>query len=83
MVFQESLDSVFAPAVKLLSGSVGGLKGIEGPTLFKSNTEEKWYLFVDEFGGRGYIPLETVDLDSGNWTVSSNYKLPASPAMER
>lgn len=79
MVFQESLDSVFAPAVKLLSGSVGGLKGIEGPTLFKSNTEKKWYLFVDEFGGRGYIPLETEDLDSGKWTVSSNYELPASP----
>ncbi|MEK3761970.1 glycoside hydrolase [Paenibacillus sp. FSL P4-0338] len=79
MVFQESLDSVFAPAVKLLSGSVGGLKGIEGPTLFKSNTEQKWYLFVDEFGGRGYIPLETEDLDSGKWTVSSDYELPASP----
>lgn len=53
MVFQESLDSIFAPAVKRLSDSVGGVKGIEGPTLFKSNTEEKWYLFVDEFGEEG------------------------------
>ncbi|WP_340021148.1 glycoside hydrolase [Paenibacillus sp. FSL K6-1096] len=79
MVFQESLDSIFAPAVKRLSDSVGGVKGIEGPTLFKSNTEEKWYLFVDEFGGRGYIPLETDDLDSGEWRVAADYSLPASP----
>lgn len=51
----------------------------EGPTVFKSNTEEKWYLFIDEFGGRGYIPFETTDLDSGKWTLSENFELPASP----
>ncbi|WP_238650927.1 glycoside hydrolase [Paenibacillus piscarius] len=79
MVFQESLDSIFTSAVKRLSDGVGGVKGIEGPTLFKSNTEEKWYLFVDEFGGRGYIPLETEDLDSGEWRVAADYSLPASP----
>ncbi|WFE27721.1 family 43 glycosylhydrolase [Solwaraspora sp. WMMD791] len=51
----------------------------EGPTIFKSNTEEKWYLFIDEFGGRGYIPFETTDLASGVWTPSSDYALPTSP----
>lgn len=51
----------------------------EGPTIFKSNTEQKWYLFIDEFGGRGYIPFETTDLASGMWTPSSGYDLPASP----
>lgn len=51
----------------------------EGPTVFKSNTEEKWYLFVDEYGGRGYLPFETTDLDSGRWTPSTDYQLPASP----
>ncbi|WP_425580064.1 family 43 glycosylhydrolase [Streptomyces coeruleoprunus] len=51
----------------------------EGPTVFKSNTEEKWYLFIDEFGGRGYIPFETTDLASGTWTMSRNFSLPASP----
>jgi hypothetical protein len=51
----------------------------EGPLIFKSNTEEKWYLFIDEFGGRGYIPFETTDLNSGQWTLSSNYKLPSRP----
>ena len=51
----------------------------EGPTIFESNTEEKWYLFVDEWSGRGYVPFETTDLDSGEWSVSSDYNLPESP----
>lgn len=79
MVFQESLNSVFDSERVLIKEGVGDIKGVEGPTVFKSNTEEKWYLFVDEFGGRGYIPLETRNLDSGKWTVSADYDLPASP----
>ncbi|GHF88353.1 family 43 glycosylhydrolase [Streptomyces griseosporeus] len=57
----------------------GALDRGEGPTVFRSNTEEKWYLFIDEYGGRGYVPFETTDLDSGKWTPSVNYQLPASP----
>ncbi|WP_326554515.1 family 43 glycosylhydrolase [Micromonospora sp. NBC_01813] len=57
----------------------GAMSQGEGPTIFKSNTEEKWYLFIDEFGGRGYIPFETTDLTSGAWTPSADYDLPSSP----
>lgn len=57
----------------------GSIDRGEGPTVFKSNTEDKWYLFIDEYGGRGYVPFETTDLDSGKWTMSTNYQLPASP----
>ncbi|MEV0176496.1 family 43 glycosylhydrolase [Streptomyces sp. NPDC050803] len=57
----------------------GAMDRGEGPTVFKSNTEEKWYLFIDEYGGRGYLPFETTDLDSGQWTPSTDYQLPASP----
>ncbi|WP_439379244.1 family 43 glycosylhydrolase [Amycolatopsis lexingtonensis] len=56
-----------------------GLSAGEGPTGFKSNTENKWYLFIDEFGGRGYVPFETTDLASGKWTMSAGAHLPASP----
>lgn len=55
------------------------MSAAEGPLVFKSNTEEKWYAFLDEFGGRGYLPFETTDLDSGNWTPSTGYDLPAKP----
>ncbi|MFJ4563346.1 family 43 glycosylhydrolase [Streptomyces caelestis] len=57
----------------------GAMDRGEGPTVFKSNTEKKWYLFIDEYGGRGYIPFETTDLASGKWTPSTDYQLPASP----
>lgn len=56
-----------------------GINQGEGPTVFKSNTEDKWYVFVDEFGGRGYVPFETTDLDSGQFTMSTNYQLPGRP----
>ncbi|MCX3062951.1 family 43 glycosylhydrolase [Streptomyces beihaiensis] len=57
----------------------GAMDRGEGPTVFKSNTGNKWYLFIDEYGERGYVPFETTDLDSGEWTPSSDYQLPASP----
>ena len=47
----------------------------EGPAVFKSNTEEKWYMFIDEFGGRNYVPFETTDLESGKWPPSTSYQL--------
>jgi len=56
-----------------------GIARGEGPTIFKSNTENKWYLFIDEYGARGYIPFETTDLDSGRWTISPSYDLPLRP----
>ncbi|MGP3957707.1 family 43 glycosylhydrolase [Nonomuraea sp. 3N208] len=57
----------------------GAMSQGEGPTIFKSNDQEKWYLFIDEFGGRGYIPFESTNLASGTWTPSANYSLPARP----
>jgi hypothetical protein len=56
-----------------------GVSQGEGPTIFKSNTENRWYLFIDEFGGRGYVPFETTDLDPGKFTMSTGYDLPTHP----
>ncbi|MEU4447164.1 immunoglobulin-like domain-containing protein [Actinosynnema sp. NPDC050801] len=57
----------------------GSVNQGEGPTVFKSNTEDRWYLFIDEFGGRGYVPFETTDLSSGRWTLATGYQLPSRP----
>jgi len=73
-----SLTSTSYDFVSECIGS-GAIERGEGPTVFKSNTEKKWYLFVDEYGLRGYVPFETTDLDSGQWTPSTDYQLPASP----
>nr|WP_255570303.1 glycoside hydrolase family 43 protein [Cohnella sp. CFH 77786] len=79
MVFQEVGSSAFDPGFGMVQEGVGGIRGVEGPTVFKSNTEEKWYLFVDSYGGRGYVPFETADLATGQWTLSAGYALPRSP----
>jgi beta-xylosidase len=64
-------------------GKKAGTQNVEGPTAFKSNpgdvNGDHFYLFVDEFTGRGYIPLQTEDIASPNWTVPATYKLPPSP----
>ncbi|WZH49475.1 putative xylanase 18 [Fusarium acuminatum] len=64
-------------------GTKAGLDVVEGPSIFKSNAGDvhgqKFYLFVDEFAGRGYIPLETTDIANPDWKVSENYSLPTSP----
>ncbi|HKS99723.1 MAG TPA: family 43 glycosylhydrolase [Rugosimonospora sp.] len=57
----------------------GAMSQGEGPLVFKDNLEEKWHLFIDEYGGRGYIPFESASLDSGVWTASTNYSLPGRP----
>ena len=76
------LDTSWDPVATCIGRATGtspGLSRGEGPAVFKSNTEEKWYLFIDEFGGRGYVPFETTDLSSGRWTMSAGYDLPSSP----
>ncbi|KAH7305105.1 beta-xylosidase/Xylanase [Rhexocercosporidium sp. MPI-PUGE-AT-0058] len=64
-------------------GAKAGTSAVEGPTSFKSNPNDvhgqKYYLFLDEYTSRGYIPLETTDIAAPNWKVSSSYSLPASP----
>jgi hypothetical protein len=87
-IIEESSDSLRATLqswtqITSCIGKKAGTSSVEGPTIFKSNPNdvhgEKFYLFVDEYTGRGYIPLETEDIANPNWKVSASYKLPASP----
>ena len=87
-IIEESSSSLTAElgSWKQVAACIGrdaGTKAVEGPTSFKSNpgdaTGDKYYLFVDEYGGRGYIPLETADIANPSWKVSSSYNLPKSP----
>ncbi|WNI18039.1 glycoside hydrolase family 43 protein [Actinacidiphila sp. ITFR-21] len=85
-VFEEKATDLLAPSWKPVAECIGkaaqggpGIVDGEGPTVFKSNTAHTWYAFIDEFTDRGYVPFETTDLGSGQWTMSSDYELPASP----
>ncbi|WP_221586191.1 immunoglobulin-like domain-containing protein [Microbacterium sp. G2-8] len=87
-IIQESSTSLRAldDAWEMQASCIGrdaGTSAVEGPTIFKANPDdvngEKFYLFVDEYGGRSYIPLETDDLDAPDWQVSAEYDLPGAP----
>jgi hypothetical protein len=74
------------PAWRIVASCIGraaGTSAVEGPTAFKANPGDTsgsaYYLFVDEYGGRGYIPLGTDNLDTPAWKVPASYSLPASP----
>ncbi|WP_460705196.1 alpha-L-arabinofuranosidase C-terminal domain-containing protein [Myceligenerans halotolerans] len=60
----------------------GEFTGGEGPTMFPSLTDERWFLLQDQpsyHGGEGYMLFETDDLSSGEWTANLDAELPASP----
>ncbi|WP_335987652.1 family 43 glycosylhydrolase [Glycomyces sp. MUSA5-2] len=88
-IIQESSTSLRAPLDEwtMIDSCIGrdaGTSAVEGPSIFQANPGDvngggKHYLFVDEYGGRGYIPLTTDDIATGGWTVAEDYDLPASP----
>lgn len=91
-IIQEKSSSLTAvdlpgnPAWAFMDACIGrdaGTSAVEGPTVFEANPGDTsgspYYLFVDEYGGRGYIPLGTDDLEAPNWQVAADYNLPASP----
>ena len=91
-IIQEKSTSLTAvdrpgnPAWEFMVGCIGreaGTSAVEGPTVFEANPGDTsgspYYLFVDEYGGRGYIPLGTDDLENPDWQVAPDYDLPASP----
>ncbi|MNB79928.1 Xylosidase/arabinosidase [compost metagenome] len=46
------------------------IMGVEGPEIFKLNGREEWCLIVDRYAeGKGYLPLLTSDLGSGDFRV--------------
>ncbi|MFW2514697.1 family 43 glycosylhydrolase, partial [Demequina sp. SO4-13] len=87
-IIHEYSDELRAPLDdwSMLASCIGrdaGTSAVEGPSIFKSNpgdvNGDKYYLFVDEYGGRGYVPLETADITNPDWQISDEYDLPASP----
>lgn len=58
------------------SGGVGVVHG-EGPIAVRSLDGSHWYLFIDEFGLRRYLPFESARLDAGSWRLAVDHDLPA------
>lgn len=67
----EKGDSLDKEAFVTLQAPVlEALAGVEGPQIFKFNDREEWCLIVDRFAeGKGYLPLLTTDLGSGEFRI--------------
>ena len=82
-IFLEKSDSVLGEFTSISSESLNDNQWVEGPTIFKLNNddaaEDTWCLLVDDFGGIGYYPLLTTDLDSGEFTSPEigTFKMPS------
>lgn len=60
---KDAFTSVSAPALE-------AMLGLEGPQIYKLNDREEWCLIVDRFAEKkGYLPLLTSDLESGEFQV--------------
>ena len=52
------------------SATLSGLFGVEGPEIVKFNDREEWCLIVDRFAsGKGYLPLVSKNLASGDFRI--------------
>ena len=83
-IFLEKSDRVLGTFTQIKSDSLNSNQYVEGPTIFKLNQDDtngtdKWCLLVDDFGGSGYYPLITTDLESGEFTKpdAGTYKMPS------
>ena len=84
-IFIEKSDSVLGKFTQIPSDSLNSSDNqwVEGPTIFKLNSddaaEDTWCLLVDDFGGIGYYPLLTTDLESGEFTApeEGTFKMPS------
>lgn len=65
-------------------GRRAGTPEVEGPSVFAANPGDRsgyrYFLWVDHYGGIGYIPLATNSLTPPiRWTYPRNFRLPKSP----
>lgn len=59
----------------------GNAGGVEGPAVFKSHSEDRWYLYVDVIPSTGYRPMTTTNLDAG-WTQLTDPGFSMAPSTK-
>lgn len=66
------------------SKTLDEIYGVEGPEIFKLNGEEKWCLIVDRFAThKGYLPMVTDNLASGEFKVLSDEEFDLGVTLKR
>lgn len=82
-IFMEKSNQLLGDYSHIPSDSLNNNQWVEGPTIFKFNKDDqkngKYCLLVDNFGGIGYYPLITDNLESGDFhsPEKGTYKMPS------
>lgn len=82
-VYVERSKTMFGNWERVTCSNLTSITGVEGPTAFKFNdddvTEDTWAILLDHFGGNGYAPVVTTDLNGNSFTTPASYSLPSAP----
>lgn len=66
------------------SSTLSDLFGVEGPEIFKMNDREEWCLIVDRFAThKGYLPMLTKDLASGEFCILEDAEFDMGATQKR
>lgn len=66
------------------SETLSGMYGVEGPEIFRFNDREEYCLIVDRFAeGKGYLPLVTKDLSTGEFRILSEKEFDMGQTRKR
>ena len=80
-IFAEKSSTLLGNWTPIPSESLNANQWVEGPTIFKYNKQDapegKWCLLVDDFGGRGYYPLVSTDLSTGEFESLTAARMPS------
>jgi len=69
---------------EMKSVTLSDIFGVEGPEIYKMNDREEWCLIVDRFAaGKGYLPLLTKDLASGEFRILEDAEFDMGVAKKR
>ncbi|MFB9328008.1 glycoside hydrolase family 43 protein [Paenibacillus aurantiacus] len=74
---KSSFDPIHSPIL-------GNLFGMEGPAIFKFNDRDEWCLLVDQYAAKkGYLPLLTEDLSSGQFRILNEDEYDLGQTLKR
>ena len=89
IIAEKTQTLLHSDAVAISTPVLGSQGGVEGPSIFKFNEDDvekngaKYCLLLDNYGGGGYYPMVSNNLDGDFTRLTSGYKLPGGGKTPR
>ncbi len=89
IIAEKTQTLLHSNAISISTPVLGSQGGVEGPSIFKFNEDDieangaKYCLLLDNYGGGGYYPMLSSNLEGDFTRLTSGYKLPGSGKTPR